>query len=148
MKLLPLFYMISDLVFHLSLGTTKWGLVHGMVDEIDKKFDVLKKRRWSGVPKAKKKRVNASSWMNDIDYNDDPVAFKIYEADPALSYGDENPEMRKQVKLHAEINECSDDSGRCGSKMTTSFQMMLKNIENKKNIDNYPILGIIVRHLF
>ena len=46
-----------------------------------------------------------------IDYNDDPEDEDAYEADPALSYDDENPDDEKnEVEvIYAEINEIAPD---------------------------------------
>jgi len=66
------------------------------------------------APKAKKKRVNAfmDGDSDAIDYNaDDPEDEDAYEADPALSYDDENPDDEKnEVEAYdAEINEIAPD---------------------------------------
>ncbi len=73
-----------------------------------------------------------------IDYNaDDPEDEDAYEADPALSYDDENPDDEKnEVEAYdAEINEIAPDDWVktwISTKKTTSFQtMILKTSRNK-----------------
>jgi len=94
----------------ISLGDNKWGLRSWYgVDEIDEEIIALEENDDDEVaPKAKKKRVNAfmDGDSDAIDYNaDDPEDEDAYEADPALSYDDQN-----QVEAYdAEINEIAPD---------------------------------------
>ena len=100
----------------ISLGDNKWGLRSWYgVDEIDEEIIALEENDDDEVaPKAKKKRVNAfmDGDSDAIDYNaDDPEDEDAYEADPALSYDDENPDDEKnEVEAYdAEINEIAPD---------------------------------------
>ena len=114
---LPLFY--TELNFDgsfISLGDNKWGLRSWYgVDEIDEEIIALEETDEDEEPKKrKKKRVNAFMDGDEdaIDYNaDDPEDEDVYEADPALTYDDENPEDEKdEVEAYdAEINEISPD---------------------------------------
>ena len=85
------------------------------MDEIDEEIIALEENDDDEVaPKAKKKRVNAfmDGDSDAIDYNaDDPEDEDAYEADPALSYDDENPDDEKnEVEAYdAEINEIAPD---------------------------------------
>ena len=98
------------------LETTNGGLRSWYgVDEIDEEIIALERKCDDEVaPKAKKKRVNAfmDGDSDAIDYNaDDPEDEDAYEADPALSYDDENPDDEKnEVEAYdAEINEIAPD---------------------------------------
>ena len=76
-----------------------------------KKSSLLKKQmKMKSLRNVRKKRVNAFMDGDEdaIDYNaDDPEDEDVYEADPALTYDDENPEDEKdEVEAYdAEINE-------------------------------------------
>ena len=126
---LPLFYRVETLTVASSLlGTTNGVFVHGMVDEIERNISSWRKWRWSGVQKLRK-NVNAftDGDSDAIDYNDDPEDEDAYEADPALSYDDENQMMRKRSgSLRCEINNRSDDLGRCGSRGRRVFRWCWK----------------------
>ena len=125
------------------LGTTNGGLRSWYgVDEIDEEIIALEENDDDEVaPKAKKKRVNAfmDGDSDAIDYNaDDPEDEDAYEADPALSYDDENPDDEKnEVEAYdAEINEIALMTWVktwISTKMTTSFQMMMLKTSRSKS---------------
>ena len=100
----------------IPLGDNKWGLRSWYgVDEIDEEIIALEENDDDEVsPKAKKNSINAfmDGDSDAIDYNaDDPEDEDAYEADPALSYDDENPDDEKnEVEAYdAEINEIAPD---------------------------------------
>ncbi len=125
----------------ISLGDNKWGLRSWYgVDEIDEEIIALEENDDDEVaPKAKKKRVNAfmDGDSDAIDYNaDDPEDEDAYEADPALSYDDENPDDEK-MKWKLMMQKSTKSLQMTWEKMwistkTTSFQMTtLKPARNK-----------------
>ena len=129
----------------ISLGDNKWGLRSWYgVDEIDEEIIALEENDDDEVsPKAKKKLVNAfmDGDSDAIDYNaDDPEDEDAYEADPALSYDDENPDDEKnEVEAYdAEINEIApDDLGEDVdlNEEDDEFQMMmLKRVKKSKRL--------------
>ena len=114
------------------------------MDEIDEEIIALEENDDDEVaPKAKKKLVNAfmDGDSDAIDYNaDDPEDEDAYEADPALSYDDENPDDEKnEVEAYdAEINEIApDDLGEDVdlNEEDDEFQMMmLKRVKKSKRL--------------
>ena len=112
------------------------------MDEIDEEIIALEESDDDEVaPKAKKQRVNAfmDGDSDAIDYNaDDPEDEDAYEADPALSYDDENPDDEKnEVEAYdAEINEIApDDLGEdvdLNEEDDEFLTMMLKQVKKSK----------------
>ena len=82
------------------LEITNGVFVHGMPSmKLTKKSSLLKKQtKMKLLRKTEEKRVNAFMDGDEdaIDYNDDdPEDEEVYEADPALSYDEENPDDEK-----------------------------------------------------
>ena len=112
------------------------------IDEVDEEIIALEETDEDETPKKrKKKRVNAfmDGDSDAIDYNaDDPEDEDAYEADPALSYDDENPDDEKnEVEAYdAEINEIALMTWVktwISTKKMTSFQMMILKTSRNKN---------------
>lgn len=98
----------------ISLGDNKWGLRSWYaIDEIDEEVISLEDEDEEGVPKRKKKRVNAFMDGDEdaIDYSDDDPEDEELLGRDDNEYDDENPDDEKdEVESYdAELNEIIPD---------------------------------------